>query len=262
MSDEPDTPSRREHVRLAVDNLDLAPLGTVGHGKGFWVAKAHRHGTTAAVDGTDQHDSVLAMLDELEPVGAGRGLPLELEPPAPDVIEAMKAEHAKAYKAAGGKRGHPPNGEDPSSQPIPLTPAQWLTRELAPPDFLLGELFSTTARIQLSADTGLGKSMFGLALALAMTLGRDFLHWKAQAPGQGAGHRRRDAAAIFSRIAFASPVPGSASTLRRSRACSSCPARMSRTCRRSTPRMGTSGCSSSSRRSAASTSSCSTTAWR
>ena len=77
-----------------------------------------------------------------------------------------------------------PNGDamaaetDPAK--IPLTTAAWMARDLPPPDYLMGELFSTTARIQLSADTGLGKSMFGLAVAVAMALAVNFLHWKAR----------------------------------------------------------------------------------
>lgn len=60
-----------------------------------------------------------------------------------------------------------------------LTPKEWLARDLEPQDPLLGELFTTTARILFSADTGAGKTMIGLALAFSMHLGRDFLHWKA-----------------------------------------------------------------------------------
>lgn len=65
--------------------------------------------------------------------------------------------------------------------PIPfqlLTLQGWLDRDLAPPDFILGELLSTTSRAMLVGPTGLGKTMFGLALAMAIAEGnRDFLHW-------------------------------------------------------------------------------------
>jgi RecA-family ATPase len=57
-----------------------------------------------------------------------------------------------------------------------LSPAEWEARDLPPEDKLLGP-FSTTARAELSADTGLGKTMLGLALAHAMARGVPFLHW-------------------------------------------------------------------------------------
>jgi hypothetical protein len=60
-----------------------------------------------------------------------------------------------------------------------LTPAQWAARDIPQQDRLLGDLYSTTTRTQLSADTGLGKTMFGLAVAFAMRLGANFLGWKA-----------------------------------------------------------------------------------
>ena len=63
-----------------------------------------------------------------------------------------------------------------------LTPAEWMAREIRPQDALLGELFTTTSRILMAADTGAGKTMFGFAVAFAMHLGRDFLHWKAHRP--------------------------------------------------------------------------------
>lgn len=81
---------------------------------------------------------------------------------------ARKADEAHAFDLSG----------------IPLTPAAWAARELPPPDYLMGELFSTTSRVLLAADTGLGKSMLALALAFAMRLGRDFLHWKAHRPAR------------------------------------------------------------------------------
>jgi AAA domain-containing protein len=63
-----------------------------------------------------------------------------------------------------------------------LSVAAWLSREIAPPDFLLGELLSTTSRLMLIGPTGLGKTMFALELAFALALGRSFLHWRAGRP--------------------------------------------------------------------------------
>jgi hypothetical protein len=61
-----------------------------------------------------------------------------------------------------------------------LSVADWLERELPEPDFLLGEWLSTTDRALLVADTGLGKTHLGLAVATAVSLGRGFLHWSGR----------------------------------------------------------------------------------
>jgi RecA-family ATPase len=60
-----------------------------------------------------------------------------------------------------------------------LTLDQWNQRKIMPKDFLLGEVFSTTTRAILSAETGLGKTHFGFASGFSMAAGVDFCHWKA-----------------------------------------------------------------------------------
>lgn len=63
----------------------------------------------------------------------------------------------------------------------PLSLAEWQTRrDLADPDFVMGEWLSTTSRGIIIGPTGLGKTKVGLALAVAMATGRDFLHWRAK----------------------------------------------------------------------------------
>jgi hypothetical protein len=62
----------------------------------------------------------------------------------------------------------------------PLTIKEWRSRELPPPDKLLGEWLTTTSRILLTADTGLGKTNLCMAIAGAMAAGQDFLHWRAR----------------------------------------------------------------------------------
>jgi hypothetical protein len=66
---------------------------------------------------------------------------------------------------------------DPSK--LCLTPAAWSKRIIPPVDHLLGELFSTTSRAIFAADTGLGKTMFAIAVAFAIRLQAGFLHWAA-----------------------------------------------------------------------------------
>lgn len=58
-----------------------------------------------------------------------------------------------------------------------LTVAEWLTRDLPDPDFLLGDLLSTTCRVLWVGPTGLGKTNIGLAMAFAMVENHSFLHW-------------------------------------------------------------------------------------
>jgi hypothetical protein len=69
-------------------------------------------------------------------------------------------------------------------QPL-LSLDDWLAAEIAPPDFVMGEVFHTESRAFLIGPTGLGKTNFSMALATAMADGTDFLHWK------GSGKRRK-----------------------------------------------------------------------
>jgi hypothetical protein len=60
-----------------------------------------------------------------------------------------------------------------------LNTEYWLTRELKPPEALLGEVVTNTTRMFIGGPTGLGKSHLGMAMAAGMASGRGFLHWKA-----------------------------------------------------------------------------------
>jgi SpoVK/Ycf46/Vps4 family AAA+-type ATPase len=62
------------------------------------------------------------------------------------------------------------NGPDPDAteKPPPLTLAEWLARDLPEPDRLLGDLLTATCRVLIVGPTGLGKTMFGLAVAMAL----------------------------------------------------------------------------------------------
>jgi hypothetical protein len=65
-----------------------------------------------------------------------------------------------------------------------LTLADWTTRDLPEPDYLMGELMSTTTRMLLAADTGLGKTLFAIAFGMRSALGVDFLHWNGRRPSR------------------------------------------------------------------------------
>lgn len=62
----------------------------------------------------------------------------------------------------------------------PLTLDDWRNRDLPEPDLILGYWLSTTSRVLLTAATGLGKTNFGIALAMRVAAAMDFLHWQAR----------------------------------------------------------------------------------
>jgi AAA domain len=77
--------------------------------------------------------------------------------------------------AAIGQRQDPPKIEILP----PLTVAQWRERDLPSAVLLMGEWLSRTSRVLITAATGLGKTNFGLALAMRAAAGLSFLHWIA-----------------------------------------------------------------------------------
>src|SRR5262249_26010862 len=71
-----------------------------------------------------------------------------------------------------------------TDEPLPsvLTLAQWAERELPEPDFLMGSWLHTASRVLLYADTGLGKTIWAMALGMHASAGKRFLHWHAHRP--------------------------------------------------------------------------------
>jgi hypothetical protein len=67
---------------------------------------------------------------------------------------------------------------------VVLTAQDWLARDLAEPDLLMGHLLSTTVRALLNATTGIGKTNFSMALFGHIGAGKDFLHWRCPRPRQ------------------------------------------------------------------------------
>jgi RecA-family ATPase len=65
----------------------------------------------------------------------------------------------------------------PEQEPPPLTLEEWLDRDLPEPDFLLGQLLSTTSRVIINAPTGIGKTMFLMGMFMGMSAGLGFLRW-------------------------------------------------------------------------------------
>jgi hypothetical protein len=71
-----------------------------------------------------------------------------------------------------------------STSSIPLAASEWLSRELPPAVPILGAWMTTTSRILLSADTGIGKTNVCMAIAGHAAAGVDFLHWRAYRPAR------------------------------------------------------------------------------
>jgi hypothetical protein len=84
------------------------------------------------------------------------------------------------------RHGHGAGDEGIKMPPDPMqfTGAFWLSRDLPPPDFLLGHLLSTTSRVMLIGPTGIGKSNVALAIAFAAAAGAAFLHWAGRRPAR------------------------------------------------------------------------------
>lgn len=145
-------------------------------GKAFvhWKQQGGFHGLAALVHGLDKHDAMVAMRDLIP----------EDHPDYRELRKVAEAEFEKAFNSPL-PRPRDRTGTVPAvPDDLILTPAAWMARNLPPPDYLMGELFSTTSRVLISADTGLGKSMAALGLAMAMSQGRDFLHWKCRRPAR------------------------------------------------------------------------------
>ena len=68
-----------------------------------------------------------------------------------------------------------------AAEPI-ITLADWLARTLEPPDFICGKWLTTTSRTIINAETGIGKTLFGIELGMQGAAGLGFLHWAATRP--------------------------------------------------------------------------------
>jgi hypothetical protein len=98
-----------------------------------------------------------------------------------ELADEVAAARGEAKEAEGAK----PNGLDRSYVIGLLSGAAWLNRDIPEPDFMLGELLSTTTRMEIIGPTGLGKTNVMLGTAMALADGRDFLHWRGSGKPRG-----------------------------------------------------------------------------
>jgi hypothetical protein len=118
--------------------------------------------TVATIYHLAQEFYEVAALDEV--VGVAEGLAAATEP-APKVVNM--------------------EGQPTDEHGIPLVPLRledWDMRVLAEPVFLCGKWLTTTARTLITAETGIGKSMWAIGLGMAMAAGKPFLHWQCPTP--------------------------------------------------------------------------------
>jgi hypothetical protein len=107
--------------------------------------------------------------------------------------ECPKGGDISDWLAAGHKReeldaliaGAPDEpGAKGLSFPSITTLDDWLNRELALADPILGHWLTTTSRVLLTAPTGIGKTMFGVAIGISIPANTGFLHWRAVRPAR------------------------------------------------------------------------------
>jgi hypothetical protein len=79
-------------------------------------------------------------------------------------------------------QAHSEFSDTANGEPIGLTVDWWLTRDIPPEDYLVGQWLTTTSRVLLTAPTGIGKTNFLMAIAAHLGVGIDFLHWRIPRP--------------------------------------------------------------------------------
>ena len=149
---EPDDPHYKTPEQRAAEHIER-----------YGEAPAHKNGNGKRYQ-LDEFGAELpgAAADESEAItnGTARGEPADRE----------------AEQLAREQNNEPPPPQEQAAPP-PTTAAEWLNRDLPKEDPLIGHWMSTTSRILFSADTGLGKTNFGMALAGHLGAGIDYLHW-------------------------------------------------------------------------------------
>jgi hypothetical protein len=72
----------------------------------------------------------------------------------------------------------------PMADRTSLLVRSWLDLELPPRDYLLGDVLCTTSRWLIYGATGVGKTLFSLEMAGAISSGSQFLNWAGRRPSR------------------------------------------------------------------------------
>ena len=109
---------------------------------------------------------------------------------APDANEILRTQGVDALRAQFDRAAanliifkEPTHGHHASKDKrinlnaIPLRVEDWLARDLPPSEPIMGAWLTKTSRVLLNAQTGIGKTNWGMALFGHAGAGRDFLHW-------------------------------------------------------------------------------------
>ena len=99
--------------------------------------------------------------------------------------EADKRDERISFEIGSDDEGPPDDEIDEEALRARLSLDHWMGREIPLRERLLGDVLSTTTRMLLVADTGLGKTNLALAVTFAVARGSDYLHWH----GTGEPHR-------------------------------------------------------------------------
>jgi hypothetical protein len=101
---------------------------------------------------------------------------------------AMKLLEPNPFAYDETDEGAPPIAKHQEVSPLvsiaelPLSTDAWLNRDMPAPDRLVGNWMTTTSRVLFTADTGVGKTNWLLAVFSHMAAGIDFLHWRIEQP--------------------------------------------------------------------------------
>jgi hypothetical protein len=103
-----------------------------------------------------------------------------------DGIDVLPSNGTQQPRAGNRTKGKPFGGlrKMKAIPVVPLTIKEWLARDLPPPDRILGEWLTTTSRVYVSADTGLGKTSLLMAVAVHCGAGLSFLRWRSHRPAR------------------------------------------------------------------------------
>ena len=103
------------------------------------------------------------------------------EKPFVEAVEWLRGKLGNGEDADTGDTSSDARTDGEAPRPAAaLSVAEWLSRDLPKPDFILGKWLTTTTRSMLYAPTGIGKTLFALGVARGVSTAQGFLHWRCE----------------------------------------------------------------------------------